>query len=194
MTEDADLGIRSAALGETVGVISSTTYEEANNAYGNFVRQRSRWIKGYLQTTLVHLRHPVELVRTAGWTKTLGFALLVGGTPLSFLFVPPLYLLFAVTHDHRAESVSPVLPRLGPVGERRLSDRRQRHDDLRLDDGCFKRRRYRLVMWALANPLYWLLHSLAAYKALWQLIVKPHYWEKTEHGLSDHVAARPGVS
>ena len=95
VTEDADLGIRSAALGETVGVISSTTFEEANSAYGNFVRQRSRWIKGYLQTTLVHLRHPIELVRQTGWTKTLGFALLVGGTPLSFLFVPPLYLLFS---------------------------------------------------------------------------------------------------
>jgi hypothetical protein len=49
------------------------------------------------------------------------------------------------------------------------------------------------VLWALANPFYWLLHSLAAYKALWQLIVKPHYWEKTEHGLSDDVAARPGI-
>src|SRR5271155_438823 len=57
VTEDADLGIRSAALGETVGVISATTYEEANNAYLGFVRQRSRWIKGYLQTTFVHLRH-----------------------------------------------------------------------------------------------------------------------------------------
>jgi hypothetical protein len=50
--------------------------------------------------------------------------------------------------------------------------------------GAFKRRRYRLVPWALLNPLYWLLHSVAAYKAVWQLIRKPHYWEKTVHGLS----------
>ncbi len=50
--------------------------------------------------------------------------------------------------------------------------------------GAFRRRRYRLAVWALLNPLYWLLHSLAAYKAVWQLIRKPHYWEKTVHGLS----------
>jgi hypothetical protein len=56
--------------------------------------------------------------------------------------------------------------------------------------GVFKRKRYSLVLWALLNPLYWLLHSLAAYKALWQLIVKPHYWEKTEHGLTgDHAGS-----
>jgi glycosyltransferase XagB len=60
--------------------------------------------------------------------------------------------------------------------------------------GVFKRHRYPLVLWALANPIYWLLHSLAAYKAVWQLIIRPHYWEKTEHGLSDEFAPAPGVS
>ena len=54
VTEDADLGIRVAARGKHVGVIDSTTFEEANRAYGNWIRQRSRWIKGYMQTTLVH--------------------------------------------------------------------------------------------------------------------------------------------
>jgi hypothetical protein len=55
--------------------------------------------------------------------------------------------------------------------------------------GAFKRRRYRLVPWAIVNPVYWLLHAIASYKALWQLITRPHYWEKTLHGLSTvHVA------
>jgi glycosyltransferase XagB len=185
VTEDADLGIRSAALGETVGVITSTTYEEANSQYGNFVRQRSRWIKGYLQTTLVHLRHPVELVRTTGWTKALGFALLIGGTPLSFLFVPPLYLLFAVTMIIGPRSVAPLFPGWVlwvSVACLIIGNAMMIYVSMM---GVFKRRRYRLVLWALANPLYWLLHSLAAYKALWQLVVKPHYWEKTEHGLGN---------
>jgi hypothetical protein len=53
--------------------------------------------------------------------------------------------------------------------------------------GGFKRRRYKLVLWAMLNPLYWALHSIASYKALWQLITKPHYWEKTEHGISSYV-------
>jgi cellulose synthase/poly-beta-1,6-N-acetylglucosamine synthase-like glycosyltransferase len=193
VTEDADLGIRSAALGETVGVISSTTFEEANNAYGNFIRQRSRWIKGYLQTTLVHLRHPVELVRTTGWTKTLGFALLVGGTPLSFLFVPPLYLLFIITMIIGPKSVAQFFPGWVlwvSIACLIIGNAMMIYVSMM---GVFKRRRYRLVLWALANPFYWLLHSVAAYKALWQLIVKPHYWEKTEHGLSDDVAASPGI-
>ena len=50
--------------------------------------------------------------------------------------------------------------------------------------GAFKRRAYRLVPWAILNPVYWLMHSIASYKALWQLVVRPHYWEKTTHGLS----------
>ncbi|MEU7811582.1 glycosyltransferase family 2 protein [Pseudonocardia sp. NPDC049154] len=90
VTEDADLGIRAVALGSTAGVVNSTTFEEANRTPGNWVRQRSRWIKGYLQTLLVHLRHPLQLVRTAGLRQTLAFALLIGGTPVTFLFTPPL--------------------------------------------------------------------------------------------------------
>jgi hypothetical protein len=94
VTEDADLGIRASALGYTVGVVNSTTYEEANNDYRNWIRQRSRWIKGYMQTALVHTRHPLSLVRVAGLRATLGFLLLIAGTPLTFLLVLPLYAVF----------------------------------------------------------------------------------------------------
>jgi len=187
VTEDADLGIRSAALGETVGVISATTYEEANNAYLGFVRQRSRWIKGYLQTTFVHLRHPVELVRKTGFTKAIGFTLLVGGTPVSFLCVPPLYLMFAITMIIGPKEIAPYFPGWVlwvSVACLIAGNSMMIYVSMM---GVFKRRRYRLVLWALLNPLYWLLHSLAAYKAVYQLIVKPHYWEKTAHGLTSSV-------
>jgi cellulose synthase/poly-beta-1,6-N-acetylglucosamine synthase-like glycosyltransferase len=191
VTEDADLGIRASALGYTVGVVNSTTYEEANNHYGNFVRQRSRWIKGYMQTMLVHGRRPLQLVREAGLKQALAFALLVGGTPLSFLCVPPLYALFMVSLFVAPDTLAPYFPSwvlwvslvnllVGNVLMVYVSMM-----------GAFKRRRYALVAWALLNPIYWLLHSFAAYKALWQLIRKPHYWEKTAHGLSsaDHHAS-----
>jgi len=36
----------------------------------------------------------------------------------------------------------------------------------------------------LLMPLYWLLVSFAAYRALVQLITAPHLWEKTAHGHS----------
>jgi cellulose synthase/poly-beta-1,6-N-acetylglucosamine synthase-like glycosyltransferase len=193
VTEDADLGIRSAALGETVGVISSTTFEEANSAYPSFVRQRSRWIKGYLQTTLVHLRNPVDLVRRTGWKKAIGFALLVGGTPVSFLCVPPLYVLFAVTMIVGPKQIAPFFPGWVlwvSVACLIVGNALMIYVSMM---GVFKRKRYRLVLWALLNPLYWLLHSLAAYKALWQLIVKPHYWEKTEHGLTSDDAGSSDI-
>ncbi|MEV7971751.1 glycosyltransferase [Cellulomonas sp. NPDC089187] len=186
VTEDADLGIRASAEGLRVGVIDSTTYEEANTSYPNFVRQRSRWIKGYMQTTLVHLRQPLRLVRVAGARQTLSFLALVGGTPATFLAVPVLYVVFLASLLLDPDQLDFLFPgwalwlslfNLG-VGSALMIYVSMM--------GAFKRRRYGLVLWGLANPLYWLLHSIAAYKALWQLITKPHYWEKTAHGLTAH--------
>jgi hypothetical protein len=34
------------------------------------------------------------------------------------------------------------------------------------------------------TPVHWLLLSLAAWRALYQLVVAPYAWEKTEHGLA----------
>jgi len=48
----------------------------------------------------------------------------------------------------------------------------------------FKRRFYELILFAIANPIYWLMHSMAAYMGLYELIVKPFYWQKTTHGIS----------
>jgi cellulose synthase/poly-beta-1,6-N-acetylglucosamine synthase-like glycosyltransferase len=186
VTEDADLGIRASARGHRVAVVNSTTYEEANMAVGNWIRQRSRWIKGYMQTVLVHTRHPLRLVRTVGLRQTLGFALLIGGTPLMFLATPWLYALFLA--DLLLPGVIvPDLPEwLTLVSLANLLFGNGVIIYLSLLAG-FKRRTYGLVPFALLSPLYWLLHSIASYKALWQLLVNPFYWEKTQHGLSSHV-------
>ena len=140
---------------------------------------------------LVHARRPVQLVREAGFKQALAFALLIGGSPLSFLCVPPLYAIFFLSLFVSPDTLAPYFPSwvlwaslvnllVGNVLMVYVSMM-----------GAFKRQRYSLVAWALLNPFYWLLHSFAAYKALWQLIRKPHYWEKTAHGLShaDHPAA-----
>lgn len=92
VTEDADLGIRASALGYRIGVINSTTMEEANTSIPNFIRQRSRWIKGYMQTTLVHARQPLALIRQIGVRRFLSFVLLIAGTPATFLGVIPFYI------------------------------------------------------------------------------------------------------
>ncbi|WP_380165194.1 glycosyltransferase [Jannaschia sp. R86511] len=185
VTEDADLGIRASAAGLSVGVVNSTTFEEANRAYGNWVRQRSRWIKGYMQTTLVHLRRPRTLVAEAGLVPTLGFAVLVGGTPLSFLFAPPLYAAFLFSLLVPSSWLGELFPGWvlwAAVVNLLLGNSLMIYVSMM---GAFRRRRYGLVPWAILNPVYWLLHSVAAYKGLWQLITRPHYWEKTDHGLSD---------
>jgi hypothetical protein len=190
VTEDADLGIRASARGHRVAVVNSTTYEEANMALGNWVRQRSRWIKGYLQTVLVHTRHPWRLLRSVGLRQAAGFALLIGGTPLMFLAAPWLYLMLVVELV-RPGAFLPVLP--GWLVTVSLGN-------LLLGNGVivylsllagFKRRTYGLVPFALLSPLYWLLHSVAAYKGAWQLLTNPFYWEKTDHGLSSHVRTAP---
>ena len=36
-------------------------------------------------------------------------------------------------------------------------------------------------------PVYWLFVSAAAYRAVWQLVRAPFYWEKTEHGVSSQL-------
>jgi cellulose synthase/poly-beta-1,6-N-acetylglucosamine synthase-like glycosyltransferase len=184
VTEDADLGIRASALGYTVGVVNSTTYEEANRNRHNWVRQRSRWIKGYMQTLLVHLRHPVQLARTAGVRQSLAFALLIGGTPFTFLMTPPLLALFAVSLLVSTDALAEVFPQWVlwvSLANLLLGNAAMVYVSMM---GAFKRRRYRLVPWAIVNPAYWMLHAIASYKALWQLVTRPHYWEKTLHGLS----------
>jgi cellulose synthase/poly-beta-1,6-N-acetylglucosamine synthase-like glycosyltransferase len=186
VTEDADLGVRASAYGFRVGTIDSTTLEEANNRYGNWFRQRSRWIKGYMQTTLVNLRSPVGLVRRIGWWRTMGFLLLVGGNPLGALASPILWMIYFVwlfTRTHGFDVIFP--PAVLYIGL----------FNLLVGNGLiiyltmlsvFRRKHYELLPWALLSPLYWMFHSVASYKALYQLFTRPFYWEKTVHGLTKH--------
>ncbi|CAN5581068.1 glycosyltransferase [soil metagenome] len=184
VTEDADLGIRASAMGFRVGVVNSTTMEEANTSIPNFIRQRSRWIKGYMQTSLVHARRPRQLIRDIGLRRFLSFALLIGGTPATFLGVLPLYVVTLFTIFIPEEFLAQFFPVwllwlslvnfvIGNTVMVYLSMM-----------GPYKRGTFSLVLWAVLNPIYWILHSVASYKGLWQLITKPHYWEKTDHGLT----------
>lgn len=184
VTEDADLGIRAAALGWRVGVIDSVTLEEANTSIPNFIRQRSRWIKGYMQTSLVHARNPMVLIREAGLIPFLAFALLIAGTPLTFLGVIPSYLATIVSVWIRDAPLTELIPywvMWTMLFNFLIGNVLMVYVNMM---GPFKRGQFHLVPWALLNPVYWILHSIAAYKALWQLITRPHYWEKTHHGLT----------
>ncbi len=186
VTEDADLGIRACANGYKVGIINSTTYEEANTRYGNWLRQRSRWIKGYMQTFLVYNRHPIKMLRTIGLTNWLSFQLFIGGTPLLFLMTPLVWGFFLFWIITRTTMFDPYIPPFVVyIGLFNLLVGNFMGVYLSMM-AVFRRGLFSLLPYAILNPLYWLLgHSPAAYKALWQLFSKPFFWEKTVHGLSN---------
>jgi cellulose synthase/poly-beta-1,6-N-acetylglucosamine synthase-like glycosyltransferase len=184
VTEDADLGVRAYAKGYKVAIINSTTYEEANNEMFNWVRQRSRWIKGYMQTHLVHMRNPVKLWKKVGWKGFMGFNFFIGATPITFLVYPLLlgiFLCYLIFDLASIRSFFPDWVLFMSIINLMVGNILMIYVNMM---AVFKRRYYELILFAIANPIYWLLHSWAAYKGLYQLIVKPFYWEKTNHGLS----------
>ncbi len=184
VTEDADLGIRASCNGYTVGVIRSTTYEEANKEYRNWIRQRSRWIKGYMQTWLVHNRNPLKLLRSVGLINWLSYNLFIGGTVAIFLINPLMWIFFAIWLIFQPLWMNQIFA--GWVWYVAFFSLIVGNGTAILLNmiGILKRRNHHLFFYALSNPLYWGLHSVSAYMALWQLITKPFYWEKTNHGLT----------
>jgi cellulose synthase/poly-beta-1,6-N-acetylglucosamine synthase-like glycosyltransferase len=184
VTEDADLGVRMTQEGLRVVVVNSTTFEEANGVLNSWINQRSRWIKGYMQTWLVHMRHPLRLRRRLGMSGFWGFQLFIGFPPLTALINPLLWITFLITLLIGPDRLRPLFPGVIlylAVFNLLVGNLMYIYFSVM---AVAKRRWYRLVPWGLLAPFYWVLHSVAAYKALWQLIVKPHHWEKTTHGTS----------
>jgi cellulose synthase/poly-beta-1,6-N-acetylglucosamine synthase-like glycosyltransferase len=181
VTEDADLGMRLARFGYRTTVISSTTYEEAPARLRPWLRQRTRWFKGWIQTWLVHMRAPRKLLRELGLRGFVVFQLLAGGSVLAAL-VHPLFLIELLWEIASAQTNAAAALTASP------------HAGMLLI-GYFAsgvlaliglaRRRLLKCAWALMlMPLYWLLLSIAAWRALDQLVRDPYRWEKTEHGLA----------
>jgi cellulose synthase/poly-beta-1,6-N-acetylglucosamine synthase-like glycosyltransferase len=186
VTEDADLGMRLARFGYRTGVVSSTTYEEAPARIGPWLRQRSRWFKGWMQTWLVHMRQPWRLLRELGLPGFLGFQLIVGGNVLAALVHP----LFMGGLIYSVASGAPMW-RSDDVAVNTLAALYGITIVVGYASSAFlgwlglKRRKLLTTAWVLVlTPLHWLLLSLAAWRALIQLIVSPYVWEKTEHGLA----------
>lgn len=190
VTEDADLGLRLHRHGWRTMVLDSVTFEEANSDFVNWVKQRSRWYKGYLSTWLVHSRRPRATLDEQGWSSFLGLHLFVGGTPLLAALNPVFWLLTACWLLLGTSSVSWLLEgpsyylslvswavgTLAPVYVALYAAREHGHPEL--------------APRMLLLPAYWVMMSLAAVKAVWQLVSCPAYWEKTTHGLDKKVPGR----
>jgi cellulose synthase/poly-beta-1,6-N-acetylglucosamine synthase-like glycosyltransferase len=186
VTEDCDLGLRLAQYGFRTAVLDSTTLEEANSNFKNWIRQRSRWIKGYFQTYLVHMRRPWKFLNPRRWREFVSLQLIIGASPATF-FINPLMWLSIVVYIVARPYVATTFQQLyvGPIYYLAL---------VCLIWGnflyfyiyfiaCARTRQYPLMIAIPLIILYWMMMSIAASMAFYQLIFKPHYWEKTKHGL-----------
>jgi cellulose synthase/poly-beta-1,6-N-acetylglucosamine synthase-like glycosyltransferase/glycosyltransferase involved in cell wall biosynthesis/O-antigen/teichoic acid export membrane protein len=185
VTEDCDLGIRIFKKGYRTAIIDSVTLEEANSSLKNWIRQRSRWIKGYMQTYLVHMRNPVKFFKENGGHAFL-FQLVVGGK-LAFIFINPFLWLMTISYFVFYDQVGLFIEQLYPnmvfymaVISLVFGNFLAMYYYML---GCAKRGHWFLVKYVFFVPIYWLMVSVAGLMALYQLFVKPHYWEKTNHGL-----------
>jgi glycosyltransferase XagB len=185
VTEDADLGLRIAASGYHTAVVDSTTLEEANSDAINWIRQRSRWYKGYLQTWLVQIRRPVRLLRTIGWRSFIRFNLVLGGTPIIAVLNLVFWLItlmWFLGQPAAIEAVFPwyiYFPALIALVLGNAATLYMNVITLREDDSAD------LLVAALTVPVFWLMMSVAAAKGCYQLVRNPSYWEKTVHGLTE---------
>ena len=185
VTEDADLGLRLTRLNYRIQVLDSKTFEEANTEFGNWLQQRARWFKGFLQTWLVHMRNPWVLQRQIGWDGVWVMHAMTFGTVFSSL-VHPIFVGIAAYYIWNnwgfpsADSslkiglagVSLVVTSIGYGAS--------------LYAGYLVTRQKGLSWWPvlLTMPAYWLLMGVAAWLAIWQFIFAPFHWNKTRHGLS----------
>ena len=168
-------------------VLESETFEEANSDFVNWMKQRSRWLKGYLQTFAVHLRQPRELKRELGWKGLMHFTMFVGGTPILAIINPIFWMMtifWFVAHPAFIEEIFPA-----PIYYLGLLSWSFGNFLLVYVTvmSCRVSNRGELLMPALLVPLYWIMMSMAAVKAVSQLVGAPDFWEKTVHGLHhDH--------
>jgi glycosyltransferase XagB len=182
VTEDADLGMRISKGGYKTAIIDSVTMEEANSQLKNWFKQRSRWIKGYMQTYLVHMQTASDF----SFYDFMIFQLVVGGKILSALINPLMWLmtiLFFISRATFGNFISSLW--VGPllyIGGFTLVVGNFIYAYIFMI-GVADRKQWSLVKYGLLSPFYWLIISFAAYYALGELIIRPSHWHKTKHGL-----------
>jgi cellulose synthase/poly-beta-1,6-N-acetylglucosamine synthase-like glycosyltransferase len=188
VTEDAELGLRLARLGYKTQLLDSTTYEEANCQTLPWINQRSRWIKGYMITWLTFMRAPAALWRDLGAWRFFGFQVMFAGSVLQALLAPMLWSLWLAPFGLYQGAISALPQPLiwGCIGAMIFVSVLQ----LGIDLWGLRKTGHRVgMLWAVMMVPYHMMASLAAYKALFEVLTRPFYWHKTAHGLFDHERA-----
>ena len=179
VTEDADLGVRLSRLRYRASTIRSETGEEAPISLAAWMMQRTRWMKGWMQTFIVHNRNLRSFIGDIGWRNFLFFEIHVGGLILTSLlhtaFLAVLVVLLALGHwpnfEDGWDAASLLLLVVGYGSSFSLALA-----------GLLRRGQWRLLPYQLLLPFYWVLHSIAALRAARELLTRPYFWGKTTHG------------
>ncbi|SDW26058.1 glycosyltransferase family 2 protein [Celeribacter indicus] len=184
VTEDADLGVRLARHGYRTELLHTATGEEANCRLWPWIKQRSRWLKGYAMTYAMHMQNPRRLLADLGPWRFFGVQVLFLGALSQFLLAPLLwsFWLFPLGLPHPMRTLLP-------------------HDVIIVLGGLFLLSEVVTVacaMVATSTPshkwlwpwvptlhFYYPLATFAAIKGLWEIVTKPFYWDKTVHGVHD---------
>jgi len=180
VTEDADLGFRLARKGYRCAFLSTTTFEEANCHTKPWIKQRSRWLKGYAATWITHMQNPITLFRELGFRRFLAFQVLLLGTISNFLVAPFLWVMWVIAFGVTLPFMSllPDIAWMALGGLFMISEATLFLTGLFAVSGPKHRH---LMPWVAAMMFYWPLGSLAAFKALYELLRVPFYWDKTQH-------------
>jgi hypothetical protein len=187
VTEDADLGLRLARHGYRTDLIPTTTAEEANGRLWPWVRQRSRWLKGYAMTWATHMRRPRRLLRDLGWWRFLGVQVLFMGALVPYAGAPLLWSFWAVPLGFG----HPLAPLLGGTGLAAAGVLFLGCEVVNVTVGviaCRLARHRGLAWWTPTMHLYFPLGAIAAWKGLGEIATRPYYWDKTAHGFSAECA------
>lgn len=188
VTEDCDLGVRLGRAGLRVAMLDSTTWEEAVTRVRPWIRQRSRWVKGYLQTYLVHMRRPLLLLKELGPRGFSDFQMLVGGASFLLLINPLMWALTAIYVASKGTDVGNFIQALFPPPIYYLALMSLLSwNFIFFYCGvyvCVRRGLADLTRYTLLTPLYWIIMSIGAWAGLIGLIHSPFHWAKTEHGVS----------
>ncbi len=181
VTEDADLGVRLARRKMKTEMIDTYTYEEATSSVKAWIRQRSRWYKGHVQTYLVHMRYPRKLLKDMAASQFLKFQLTFGAGIFIPFINPFLWVLSAISLI-APSAFSVLTPNyLLPICIFNLVAGNASYLLIYVI-ACVKLKKFRSIPLAIGMPAYWIILSVASWRGLIQLIKKPFYWDKTTHG------------
>jgi len=175
VTEDADLGMRCSALGYRVEVADSVTYGEMPHKIGAWTKQRTRWLKGFMLTALVHTRNPARTWRTFGTAGTITMLIFMAGTPLLYLAQSLSLAIWASGYHGLAARGLPVGWTLTIIQTAIFAAWTA------LVAAAARRHKMASAVFAPMLPAYWVMHWAASWRGLYQLIRAPFTWEKTAH-------------